>query len=195
MLRPLRAIALVVLGVFAVAAVPAYAALAQAKPAQAKAAQQKAADAPSRQQLLTAAREIMIATRYGTMVTNGPGGTPQARIVDAFGPDTSLTVWIATNAQTRKVAELKKDPRVTLLYFSPVNFEYVTIQGRATFSTDAKDRETHWKRDWSALYQNEWRGSDYLLIKVKPSRVEVVSTRRGINTDPVTWRPASVELP
>jgi general stress protein 26 len=158
-------------------------------------AQSKPVEAPSRATLLAAARDIMIATRYCTMVTNGPGGQPQARIVDAFGPDTSLTVWIATNAQTRKVSELKKDPRVTLLYFSPVTFEYVTIHGKATFSTDAKDRETHWKRDWSTLYKNEWRGSDYLLIKIKPSRVEVVSTRRGINTDPVTWRPASVELP
>lgn len=158
-------------------------------------AQAKTKDAPSRDAVLTAAREIMIATRYATLVTNGAGGQPQARIVDAFGPDTSLTVWIATNALTRKVAELKKDPRLTLLYFSPVTFEYVTMQGKATFSTDSRDRQDHWKRDWSALYKDEWRGADYLLIKVKPTHVEVVSQRRGINNDPVTWRPVSVDIP
>jgi general stress protein 26 len=159
------------------------------------AAQGRTAEPPSRDRILTAAREIMVATRYCTMVTIGPGGQPQARIVDAFGPDTSLTVWIATNALTRKVAELRKDPRVTLLYFSPVTFEYVTVIGKATFSTDAKDRAAHWKRDWSGLYKDEYRGSDFLLIKVKPSRLEVVSQRRGINNDPSNWRPASVDLP
>lgn len=159
------------------------------------AAQTNAAAVPSRATVITAAREIMTAVRYGTLVTIGGGGQPQARIVDAFAPDSALTVWIATNAATRKVAEITRDPRVTLMYFSPSTFEYVTLIGTAVLDSNATHKAAHWKPDWARLYKDEYRGPDYLLIKVTPSRIEVVSMRRGIANDPVTWRPMSVALP
>lgn len=59
-----------------------------------------------------------------------------------------------------------------------------------------RDRKAaHWKPEWAKLYKDENRGADYLLIRVKPSRLEVVSMKRGINNDAVNWRPVSVELP
>ena len=159
------------------------------------AASQDFAGPPSRQRLLAAAREIMNAARYCTMVTNGPGTQPQARIIDAFSPDSQFVVWIATNPLTRKVAELKANPRVTLLYYHAPTYEYVTLQGTATFSDAPADRAAHWKPDWAKLYKDEYRGADYLLIKVVPSRLEIVSVARGINNDTVTWRPTIVNLP
>jgi len=38
-------------------------------------------------------------------------------------------------------------------------------------------------------------GDDYQLIRVAPSRIEVVSGAHGIANDPQTWRPVSVDLP
>jgi general stress protein 26 len=149
----------------------------------------------AREGLLAAAREIMDAARYCTMVTNGADAQPQARIVDAFSPDTQFVVWIATNPLTRKVAELRANPRVTLLYYHAPTQEYVTLQGTATFSSAPADKAAHWKADWAKLYQDEYRGADYLLIKVVPSRLEIVSVARGINNDAVTWRPTTVTLP
>ncbi len=158
-------------------------------------AQGTAANVPTRDRVLTAAREIMVTARYCTMITNGPGLQPQARIVDAFSPDTNLIVWIATNALTRKVEEIKRDPHVTLLYWNAATFEFVTLQGTAVLSNEAKDKAVHWKPEWARLYKDENRGSDFLLVKVTPSRVEVVSAKRGLSNDPVTWRPTSVTFP
>ena len=174
---------------------PAIALLLFAATASRLAAQMGAPDSVSREKVLLAARDIMTSARYGTLVTNGPDGHPQARIVDAFAPDSGFVVWIATNALTRKVAEIERDSRVTLSYFNAGTFEYVTLQGVATVSRDARDQAAHWKPEWARLYKDENRGSDYLLLKVTPVRLEVVSARRGINNDPVTWRPTSVTLP
>jgi general stress protein 26 len=157
-------------------------------------AQDKAA-APSRSAFIAAAREIITASRYCTMVTNGLDGQPQARIIDAFAPESSLVVWIATKAASRKVVELRADPRVTLVYFNTAASEYVSLQGTATFSTDVREREAHWKPDWAAFYDDQWRGADYLLIRVRPARLEVVSARAGFQNDPRTWRPAWIDLP
>ena len=158
-------------------------------------AQANPVETPPRAKVIMAAREIMSAVRYSTLVTIGVGGHPQARIVDAFAPDSALTVWIATNPATRRVAEIARDPRVTLMYFSPTTFEYVTLIGTAVLDSNVTHKAAYWKPDWARLYKDENRGPDYLLIKVTPSRIEVVSMRRGIANDPVTWRPVSVDLP
>lgn len=122
-------------------------------------------------------------------------GQPQARIVDPFPPDSDLTIWIATNPLTRKVQEIRRDPRVTLLYFSRATFEYVTVLGTAVLDTDSLHKAVHWKGEWAALYKDQNRGEDYLLLRVKPSRLEVVSARRGMHNDPKTWRPVILDVP
>src|SRR5512142_2101209 len=70
--------------------------------------------AAERAAVLKAAREIARKARYATFITLGPDGQPQARIVDPLGPDEDFAVWVSTNPATRKVAEIAKDPRVTL---------------------------------------------------------------------------------
>lgn len=152
-------------------------------------------ETPSRAQVIATAKDIIAAARYCTLVTIGADGQPQARIVDPFLPDADLTIWIATNPLTRKVPEIHRDPRVTLLYFSPATSEYVTVLGTAAVDADPLHKAAHWKSEWSALYRDQNRGEDYMLLRVKPSRMEVVSVRRGVNNDPKTWRPVSVEVP
>jgi general stress protein 26 len=159
------------------------------------AAQVQQSGAPPRAQVIAAAKAIMQEARYCTLVTVGPDGQPQARIVDPFLPDSDFTVWIATNALTRKVEDIRVNSRVTLLYFSAATFEYVTLVGSAVLDADSSHKAAHWKPEWAGMYKDQNRGDDYLLIRVKAARLEVVSTRRGMRNDPKTWRPVIVDLP
>lgn len=157
-------------------------------------AQATRGDTLPRATVVAAAREIMQAARYCTLITVGADGRPQARIVDPFPPDSDLTIWIATNPLTRKVQDIRRDARVTLLYFSATTSEYVTVLATAAPDSSAQAKAGHWKAAWKGLYHNENRGDDYLLLRVKPSRLEVVSVRRGILNDPTTWRPVFVDI-
>ena len=152
-------------------------------------------DTLSRAQVIAVATDIMQTARYCTLITIGPDGRPQARIVDPFLPDSDLTIWIATNPLTRKVQEIRHDPRITLLYFSPATFEYVTVHGTAVVDTDSLHRAVHWKPEWAGMYRDQHRGADYLLLRVRPTRLEVVSARRGLRNDPETWRPVMLDVP
>ena len=158
-------------------------------------AQAAQGDTPPRTQVIAAAKKVMQGARYCTLVTIGPGGQPQARIVDPFLPDSDLTIWIATNPLTRKVTEIRSDPRVTLLYFNPATREYVTVLGTAVLDGDPHHKAAHWKPEWAPLYKDQNRGEDYLLIRVRPSRLEVVSARQGMRNDPKTWRPVILDVP
>ena len=153
------------------------------------------APTPDRSAVLKAAREVMLKARYCDLVTIGPGGQPQARPVDPFPPEDGLVVWIATNPASRKVREIRDDARVTLMYLDPAGDGYVTLIGKATLVNDPVEKARRWKDDWLAFYKDKNRGDDYLLIRVIPSRVEIVSGAHGIANDPRTWRPVSVDLP
>jgi general stress protein 26 len=150
--------------------------------------------APDRAAVIKAAAGVMERARFCTLVTIGEDGHPQARVIDAFPPDEQMVVWMATNPLTRKVAQIRKDPRVTLSYFDPNSMGYVTMLGKAALVTDGAEKAKHWKEDWAKLYQDKNRGDDYLLIKVTPLRLEVSVESQGIANDPKTWRPVIIEF-
>ena len=155
---------------------------------------QSTAASPEREQLLKAAREIMAASRYCAVITVDAAGRPVARAIDAFAPDERMVVWFATNPKTRKVQDLRRDPRVTLYYFdqrSP-GLGYVTMYGRARLVDDEAEKQKRWKPEWAKLWPD--RHESYLLVEVRPERLEIVSPQHGLNSDPVTWRPIVVEL-
>jgi general stress protein 26 len=146
----------------------------------------------SREQLIDAAREVMAAARYCALITLDSAGGSQARTVDPFPPDEHMVVWLATNPRSRKVVEIRRHPRVTLYYFDRDAQAYVTISGIARLVNDPKEKAKHWKDEWKDFYPD--RDKDYLLIMVKPEKLEVVNVKKGIVGDPKTWKPPSVEF-
>lgn len=147
-----------------------------------------------RERIHAAAFDVMTAARYCTLVTIGGDSHPQARIVDPLlGSD--RTIWIATNPLTRKVEEIRRDARVTLLFFNAAANEYVTIHGRARLVADAATRTARWKSEWGPFYKNRHEGPDFLLIEVRPFRLEISSPRHGLQNDTRTWRPVSLDIP
>jgi general stress protein 26 len=146
----------------------------------------------SRDQLIAAAREVMSAARYCALITLDSSGRPHARTLDPFPAEADMVVWLGTNPRTRKVAEIRRNPRVALYYFDREGQAYVTISGIARLVNDSKEKAKRWKDEWKDFYPD--RAKDYLLIEVKPERLEVVSVKKGIVGDSLTWKPPSVNL-
>jgi general stress protein 26 len=158
-------------------------------------AQVPAATPHSREDIIAAARDVVEKARYCTFVTIGQDGHPQARIVDPIAPDAAFTIWFATNPLTRKVQDVRRDDRVTLLCFDTATSSYVTVLGRAAVITDPADKQKHWKDDWARIYPKGAAGSDVMLIRITPARMEIVSDSRGMVGDPKTWRPLAIDFP
>ena len=140
--------------------------------------------------LIKAAREIITATGICTLITLDEDGGSRARAMDAFPPDKNFEVWFGTNPKSRKVSQIQHDARVTLYYFNKATASYVLIYGEAQIIDDRAEKEKHWKKDWQAFYPDYPDG--YMLIKVTPEWMEVVSESRGISGDPITWQPPIV---
>jgi len=155
--------------------------------------QVKPAPRLERQNLIAATREIMKTARYCALITLDSNGRPQARAMDPFPPEENMRVWLGTNPNSRKVAEISRDEHVTLYYFVSEEQAYVAISGRARIVDDAKEKAKHWKDEWKDFYPN--RGKDYVLITVVPQKLEVVNVKQGIiGGNSITWAPPSLSF-
>src|SRR2546425_13256434 len=92
-----------------------------------------------RQSLLATAREIIKTARYCALITLDSAGHPHARTMDPFLPEENMVVWLGTNAKSRKVAEIRRNQRVTIYYFLPDDQANITITGRERIVKDAKE--------------------------------------------------------
>ncbi len=142
--------------------------------------------------LMKAAREIMTGARYCALITLDDEGLPRARTMDPFAPDEDFTIWFGTNSKSRKVDQIRREPRVTIYYFDAGISGYVVIRGIAELVNDLKRKEVYWKDEWGAFYPNY--PDNYLLIKVLPVWMEVISTQHGIFGDSITWEPPVIKF-
>ena len=138
-----------------------------------------------RHTLISAAREIMEATRYCALVTLDESGCPQVRTMDPFLPGEDMVVWLGTNVNSRKVQEISKDSRVSLYYEAPNGGGYAVIQGNAFLINDPEKMEKYWKEEWDQFYPD--KNSSFTLIKVIPKKIEIVDYKHGITSSSKTW--------
>jgi len=134
-----------------------------------------------------AARKIMSSANTCAFITLDKEGSPRVRVMDPFPLENDFTVWLATNPKSRKVTQIKHDSRVTLFYLDKNSTGYVMIRGIAQLVTDPKEKERRWKPEWKAFYPDKPKG--YLLIKISPKSMEVVSYKYNILGDSETWQP------
>lgn len=113
--------------------------------------------------------------------------------MDAFAPDEKMIVWLATNPRSRKVAEIRRQPRVALYYFDQEHQAYVTFHGIARLVNDRNEKARHWKDDWKVFYPD--RDRSYMLIEVRPLKLEVVNVKTGVVGKSQNWDPPAVRFP
>ncbi len=154
--------------------------------------QKKESEKTLNTELTEAAKEIILSAGTCTLITLDQKGRPRARIMDAFLPESDFTVWFGTNPKSRKVNQITNDSRVTLFYRDHDDSGYVMIYGIAQIVNDPREKEKHWKEEWEFFYKD--KQNDFVLIKVSPVWMEVVSNTRGIIGDPVTWEPLKISF-
>lgn len=139
-----------------------------------------------------AAKEIINAATTCALITVDKDGAPRARTMDPFPVEDDFTVWFGTNSQSRKVQQIKNDPRVTLYYLDEESTGYVIINGIATLVNDQESKDNYWKESWQSFYPEN--RENYLLIKVTPYWMEVLSPKHKILNDPITWQPPIIHF-
>jgi general stress protein 26 len=146
----------------------------------------------NRDTILVAACEIMNETTYCGLVTIDSTGQPQVRTMNPFPSNKELITWFATSRNSRKVREIKNNPKVCVYYANHMSAKgYVNITGTAEI-IDNKELLIKMKRDyWESI--TNWQ-NNFVLIKIVPKTVEVINYKHGLNNDSNTLRAPSIVL-
>jgi len=147
---------------------------------------------PSTNEIKSAAREIMTSAATCALITLDKEGRPRARAMETLIPESDFIIWFGTNPKSRKVAQIRSNPNVTIYYLDIDGSGYVMLYGNAQIINDKVAKEAHWKEEWEAFYPN--KEEDYVLIKVTPEWMEVISNSREIFGDSVTWEAPKVSF-
>lgn len=145
-----------------------------------------------RDTLVAAARDMMVKAKFCALITLDGSGHPRARTMDASPPDDNMVVWMGTSRITRKVKEIRNDPRVTLYYADPDHAGYVLVYGTAKLVDDEKEKDKRWKEEYASHFPEGKAG--FILIAVTPQMIEVSDYSRGITGDPKTWQPPVIKF-
>jgi general stress protein 26 len=146
----------------------------------------------TRDTILVAAHEIINETTFCGLVTIDSAGQPQVRTMNPFPVKNDFVVWFATARSSRKVREIRKNPKVSV-YFADHGAAkgYVTVSGKAEVIDDKpllmKMKRDYWKNipDWE---------NKFVLIQIVPKTMEVINYKHGINNDPMTQRAPTINF-
>ena len=141
-----------------------------------------------RDRLLSVVGELLAANPYGFLVS----GTPEAhvRLVHHLSADADGAVWIGTSPRSRKASDIRTEPAVVYAVEDRPRFAYVTLQCRATLVEDPETLTERWTPGLATFFPGGPTGGDFVLARLQPWRIELMSFADGIHPDPYGLVPA-----
>jgi general stress protein 26 len=137
------------------------------------------------------ALEMINATRLCTLITRDSDDHIHVRTMQPFPPDKNLTVWMGTNAHSRKVKDIKSHPDVVLFYGAEDESGYVVLYGKAKPVNDPELKHKYWLDEWENFYPDK---SSYILIKFSADSLEILNPKKSIFGDQKTWKVPSINI-
>lgn len=135
----------------------------------------------NKREAMKRAREIISSADVFVLSTVDARNQPQSRLMGAKLVDKGLTIFMETYADSRKVKQIKKNPRAQLLFATNDNSEVVTLSGKASMDSSMNVRKRIWRENpASADYFSGYDDPALGLIKFKPQRLEYFGPDTGL---------------
>lgn len=142
------------------------------------------------QQLLALARKLVGDVTFCTAATQGENGETNARIVQPRQPGEDWTVDFITNRRCRKVRDIERSGRMTLLYQHDADHSYVCLMGPAEIVEDRELKRATWTEEH---YRWNPGGPDdpaTVYARLRANRIEIWSAGHDVMPQPTGYSAA-----
>jgi len=136
-------------------------------------------------QFLAVARETIAAVPVCWLATRSVEGGTNARAVSSSSGAPGSDEWtrrVLVRRSSRKVAEMRAAPLVTLAHQHPSGDRYVALGGRATIVEDTAEMRSMWPSELDAPFPPGFADANMIVIRIEVDRIEVHA--RGITLEP-----------
>jgi general stress protein 26 len=105
----------------------------------------------------------------------GDGDQPRVRAVSPL-VENDMSIWVATMLSSRKVQQIRKNPKVNLAFVVPPNGEQsATVMGEAEIIKDMKQKKRIWgllSYDPSQFFPEGPESKEYCVLKINIKQIE-----------------------
>lgn len=110
---------------------------------------------------------LALADRSGIVMlgTNGNEGTPNIKAMLKMENEGLKTVWLSTNTSSRRVGELRRDPRACLYFVDMETWEGVMLVGEMELLQNAESRQRLWREGCERYYPLGVNDPDYTVLR------------------------------
>ena len=127
-------------------------------------------------QFLAAARETIAATPICWLATRSQDGGTNARAVNTSPGAPGSDEWtrrMLVRRSSRKIAEMRAAPMVTLAYQAASGDRYVALGGRATIIEDVAEMRSLWNSERDRELPPGFADANMIVVRVDVDRIEV----------------------
>lgn len=119
--------------------------------------------------------EIMKKAKDFAFLATCDSGQPRVRPVSPMVED-DMSVWVATSGKSRKVQQIKKNPRMSLAFVvHPQGDKAATIIGEAEKVEDMEQKKRVWglaSYDPTQFWPDGPESKDYCVLKINVKQIE-----------------------
>ena len=119
--------------------------------------------------------DIMMETNLFAFLATGDGDQPRVRPVAPIVED-DMSIWVATSAGSRKVKQIKQNPKISLAFVQHPNGEKAaTVVGEAEIVSDLEQKKRIWglaPYDPSQHFPEGPESEDYCLLKINIKKID-----------------------
>lgn len=134
---------------------------------------------------LAAARDTIANVRYCWLATRAQEGGAHARAVRVFAGAAGSEEWtrrFVCRRNSRKIGEIRADPRVTLAFQTDSGDAYVALGGSAELVEDKTEIRDLWPANVNTFFPEGFADTNMIVVRVPVDRIEVHV--RGVTAEP-----------
>jgi general stress protein 26 len=108
---------------------------------------------------------------YSNLITINDSGVPKGRIMANLPVGEDLVFFFATGAGSKKIQEIKNNPKASVFLYRPGDHSSISAEGIAKIVTDETVKKEKWQDKWSAYWKQGPADPAYALIKIIPDKI------------------------
>ena len=142
------------------------------------------------ERLLALARKLIDEVTFCVWVSQGEGGDANARVVQPRRLGDDWSVDVLTNRRCRKVREIERTGRLTLLYQHDRDRSYVSLVGRAEIVDDVAFKRSVWTPAHDRWNPGGPEDPATIYVRLTTARIELWSAVHDVVPAPVGYSAA-----
>ena len=87
---------------------------------------------------------------------------------DFFSKRDPFQLYFSTNTASRKVAQMKENPNVSVYYCQPKSFHGVMLGGKIEIVEDDNIKQALWQPGWEIYYPKGFNDPDHTVLRMSP---------------------------